>query len=89
MAIAETIRPDMPARVPDRQLDTRGLSCPLPLLKAKKALRELAVGQILEVLATDPGSWRDFAVFAEQAGHTLLEASDSEPHYRYLLQRNR
>lgn len=75
----------------DSQLDTRGLACPLPLLKARKALRELAVGQTLEVLATDPGSWRDFAAFAEQSGQLLLEAGESSgesgSEYRYLFQR--
>jgi tRNA 2-thiouridine synthesizing protein A len=68
-------------------LDVRGLACPLPLLKARKALREVAVGQTLEVLATDPGSWRDFAAFAEQSGHSLLEAGEAEGMYRYLLKR--
>ena len=78
----------LPPPVPVCQLDVRGLDCPLPLLKARKALRELAVGEVLEVLATDPGSWRDFAAFAEQSGHTLLEATESAGEFRYLLQRN-
>lgn len=69
-------------------LDVRGQACPLPLLKARKALREVAVGQSLTVLATDPGSWRDFAAFAEQSGHSLLEASETEGEFRYLLRRN-
>lgn len=69
-------------------LDVRGQACPLPLLKARKALRDVAVGQSLTVLATDPGSWRDFAAFAEQSGHSLLEASEAEGEYRYLLRRN-
>lgn len=69
-------------------LDVRGLACPLPLLKARKALRDVAVGGVLEVLATDPGSWRDFAAFAEQSGHGLLEASEAQGEYRYRLQRN-
>jgi TusA-related sulfurtransferase len=73
--------------VPDLVLDARGLACPLPLLKAKKALREIAVGQTLEVLSTDAGSWRDFAVFAEQAGHVLLESTEVDQQYRYLLLR--
>lgn len=71
--------------VPDLVLDARGLACPLPLLKAKKALREIAVGQTLQVLSTDAGSWRDFAVFAEQAGHVLLEAVEVDQQYHYLL----
>ena len=72
---------------PDLVLDARGLACPLPLLKAKKALREIAVGQTLEVLSTDAGSWRDFAVFAQQAGHVLLDAVEVNQQYRYLLLR--
>lgn len=75
----------IPATVPDALLDARGMACPLPLLKAKKALRDIVIGQTLEVLATDPGSWRDFAVFAEQTGHALLEASEADQQYRYLL----
>ncbi|MEY2873154.1 MAG: hypothetical protein RLZZ373_525 [Pseudomonadota bacterium] len=56
----------------DKDIDTRGLNCPLPILKAKKALAELASGQVLRVLATDPGSVRDFQAFARQTGHVLL-----------------
>lgn len=70
------------------RLDVCGLACPLPLLKARKALRDVEVGQTLEVLATDPGSWRDFAVFAEQSGHGLLEASESGGVFRYVLKRH-
>lgn len=70
----------------DRELDARQLNCPLPLLKARQALRDLAAGQTLLVLATDAGSWRDFAAFAEQSGHTLLEATEVAGVYYYLLQ---
>ena len=56
-------------------LDVTGLNCPMPLLKAKKALNDLAPESLLKVLATDPGSVRDFEVFAKQSGHALLEAS--------------
>jgi tRNA 2-thiouridine synthesizing protein A len=69
------------------RLDVCGLACPLPLLKARKALRDVEVGQTLEVLATDPGSWRDFAAFAEQSGHGLLEASETQGVFRYLFKR--
>ncbi|MEY8877876.1 MAG: sulfurtransferase TusA family protein [Leptothrix sp. (in: b-proteobacteria)] len=58
---------------PPRELDTRGLTCPLPILKAKKALAEIASGDLLKVLATDPGSVRDFQAFARQTGHILVE----------------
>jgi TusA-related sulfurtransferase len=57
----------------DKEIDTRGLSCPLPILKAKKALAELQSGQVLRVLATDPGSTRDFQAFAKQTGNELVE----------------
>lgn len=57
----------------DKELDTRGLNCPLPILKAKKALAELQSGQVLKVVATDPGSMRDFQAFARQTGNELLQ----------------
>jgi TusA-related sulfurtransferase len=57
----------------DKELDTRGLNCPLPILKAKKALAEMTSGQVLKVVATDPGSTRDFQAFAKQTGNELLE----------------
>jgi TusA-related sulfurtransferase len=56
----------------DKDIDTRGLNCPLPILKAKKALADMASGQVLRVRATDPGSLRDFQAFARQTGHVLL-----------------
>ena len=55
----------------DKEIDTSGLNCPLPILKAKKALAELQSGQTLKVIATDPGSWRDFEAFAKQTGNEL------------------
>lgn len=57
----------------DKTLDTKGLNCPLPILKAKKALSELASGEVLKVLTTDPGSLRDFQAFAKQTGNDLLD----------------
>lgn len=69
------------------ELDTCGLSCPLPLLKAKQALNRMASGERLRVLATDPGSQRDFRVFAEQSGHRLLESGEHAGVYNYLLQK--
>lgn len=68
-------------------LDAKGLDCPLPLLKAKQALNKMAAGEILEVLATDVGSQRDFRVFAEQSGHELLLSEETDGTFRYLLQR--
>lgn len=61
-----------------KELDARGLNCPLPILKAKKALAELTSGQILRVVATDPGSVRDFQAFARQTGNELVAQSESE-----------
>jgi len=57
----------------DQELDTRGLNCPLPILKAKKALTGMQSGQLLKVISTDQGSLRDFAAFAKQTGNELLE----------------
>jgi tRNA 2-thiouridine synthesizing protein A len=70
------------------EVDARGLDCPMPLLKAKRALNTLDSGQRLRVLATDSGSQRDFQVFAEQSGHTLLASEVDGDVYRYLLQKN-
>lgn len=71
-----------------QQLDTRGLNCPLPLLKAKQALRAMAKGECLRVLATDAGSWRDFRAYAELSGQLLLVAAEHEGVYCYILQHN-
>lgn len=68
-------------------LDAKGLNCPMPLLKAKKALNELSPGALLRVLATDPGSVKDFRVFAAQSGHKLLESNDDGGTYSYLLEK--
>ena len=68
-------------------LDVKGLNCPMPLLKAKKALNELSPGSLLRVVATDPGSVKDFRVFSEQSGHKLLESSDDNGTFSYLLEK--
>ena len=70
-----------------RELDTCGLDCPLPLLKAKQALNAMQSGEQLRVRATDPGSQRDFRVFAEQSGHRLLESSEDNGVFVYLLEK--
>ena len=70
------------------ELDTRGLVCPMPLLHAKRALNAMAPGQRLQVLSTDQGSVRDFRMFAEQSGHSLLASDESGGIYRHLLQKN-
>lgn len=69
------------------EVDARELRCPMPLLKAKRALNAMAPGQRLRVLATDSGSERDFRVFAEQSGHALLASEESGGVYTYLLQK--
>ena len=71
----------------DRELDTRGLNCPLPILKAKKALAEMSSGQTLKVVATDSGSVRDFAAFAKQTGNELLEQITEGKDYIHVLKR--
>ena len=70
-----------------KEIDTRGLNCPLPILKAKKALSELEAGQVLKVLATDPGSVRDFQAFARQTGHELLEQATVGDEFVHYLRR--
>ena len=68
-------------------VDATGLNCPMPLLKAKKALNELPPGALLRVFATDPGSVRDFEVFSRQSGHELLESTRTDDRYSYLLRK--
>jgi tRNA 2-thiouridine synthesizing protein A len=70
-----------------KELDTRGLNCPLPILKAKKALAEMVSGEVLRVLATDPGSVRDFQAFAKQTGNELLEQTRAGDEFVHFLRR--
>jgi TusA-related sulfurtransferase len=70
-----------------KELDTRGLNCPLPILKAKKALTEMASGDVLRILSTDPGSVRDFQAFARQTGHELVEQTSAGAEFVHLLRR--
>ncbi len=71
----------------DKEIDTSGLNCPLPILKAKKALTELQSGQTLKVISTDPGSWRDFEAFARQTGNELVLQEKTEANFVYVLKR--
>ncbi len=71
------------------RLDVTGLNCPMPLLKAKQALNSLNPGDHLEVIATDPGSVRDFEVFSAQSGHPLLDSREEDGRYYYLLEKGR
>jgi len=70
-----------------KELDTRGLNCPLPILKAKKALAEMESGQLLKVVSTDPGSLRDFKAFARQTGNELIEQSSQADEFIHVLKR--
>lgn len=72
-------------QLPDQTLDARGLKCPMPILKARKALNGMQPGQRLEVLATDPGSVRDFQAFCRATGDVLLEHTAEGAVFRFLL----
>jgi tRNA 2-thiouridine synthesizing protein A len=71
----------------DKEIDTRGLNCPLPILKAKKALAELVSGQTLKVVATDSGSIRDFQAFAKQTGNELIDQQTVGDEYIHVMRR--
>ena len=71
----------------DKELDTRGLNCPLPILKAKKALAEMTTGQLLKVVSTDAGSTRDFQAFAKQTGNELIEQQSAGGDFIHELKR--
>lgn len=71
----------------DRELDVKGLNCPLPILRTKKALAEMASGQVLRVLATDPGAVKDFAAFSRQTGNELLGQQEASQVFEFFLKR--
>ena len=71
----------------DVEIDTRGLNCPLPILKAKKALTTMASGQVLKVVSTDTGSVRDFAAFAKQTGNELMSQTTEGNDFIHILKR--
>ena len=71
----------------DKDLDVRGLNCPLPILRAKKALSELASGQVLRVLATDPGSVKDFQAFARQTGNQLVSHAETDSIFTFFVKK--
>ena len=71
----------------DRELDTSGLSCPLPVLKAKKVLNDMASGQVLRIIATDPGSVKDMQSFSRQTGHSLLASTEEGKSFIFLLKK--
>ena len=71
----------------DMEIDTRGLNCPLPILRTKKALADVLSGQVLKVVATDPGSVKDFLTFSKQTGHTLLSHSEANGEFTFLMKK--
>ena len=71
----------------DRELDACGLNCPLPILRAKKTLERMESGQILKVVATDPGSVEDFVVFSRRTGHVLLDSLEDDGKFVYRLRK--
>jgi tRNA 2-thiouridine synthesizing protein A len=71
----------------DRELDVRGLNCPLPILRAKKVLGDLSAGQVLKVMATDPGSVKDFQAFCKQTGNELLSHSESPSEFTFFMKK--
>ncbi len=71
----------------DHTLDAKGLNCPLPILKARKALKDVAAGETLEILSTDPGSVADFQAFCRQTGNELMESSTDDNVFRFLIKR--
>jgi len=71
----------------DKDLDARGLNCPLPILRAKKALADMTSGQVLRILATDPGSVKDFQAFSKQTGNELLSHSEAIKEYTFFMKR--
>jgi TusA-related sulfurtransferase len=70
-----------------KELDARGLNCPLPILKAKKTLQDMVSGQLLKVVATDPGSMRDFQAFAKQTGNELVRQDTAGAEFIHILRR--
>ena len=71
----------------DKELDARGLNCPLPILRAKKALTDMQSGQVLRLVATDPGSVKDFQAFCKQTGNELVSSAEVDREYTFFLKR--
>ena len=71
----------------DKELDARGLNCPLPILRPKKFLNDMGAGQTLRIIATDPGSVKDFQAFAKQTGNDLLESNEAGGEYIFLIKK--
>ena len=71
----------------DKEIDTRGLNCPLPILRTKKALSDVQSGQVLKVGATDPGSVKDFETFSKQTGHALLSHAEANGEFTFFMRK--
>ena len=71
----------------DQELDARGLNCPLPILRAKKTLNGMSAGELLKIIATDPGSVKDFQAFATQTGNELISSSEENGEFHFLLKK--
>lgn len=77
----------IPSLHPDRVVDARGLNCPLPILRTKKALNDMLSGQVIRITATDPASVRDFQAFAKQTGNELLEHGEEDGAFWFVMRR--
>jgi tRNA 2-thiouridine synthesizing protein A len=71
----------------DKELDARGLKCPLPILRTKKALTDMQAGQVLKVLSTDPGSVKDFQTFSKQTGHELMSHGEADKEFTFFMRK--
>lgn len=71
----------------DYELDARGLNCPMPILRAKKAIRDLKPGQVMHVIATDSGSANDFPLFCKQSGNELIESSTENGEFHFYIRK--
>lgn len=80
----DIIRPNMEF---DKELDARGLNCPLPILRTKKALTDMTSGQVLKILATDPGAVKDFEAFSKQTGHALLASNADKSEFTFFMKK--
>lgn len=72
----------------DALLDAKGLNCPLPILRAKKAIADLSSGQVLKIVATDPGSVKDFEAFCKQTGNTLLSSAEASGAFEFMIKKS-
>jgi tRNA 2-thiouridine synthesizing protein A len=71
----------------DKELDARGLNCPLPILRAKKALTDMQSGQVLKIMATDPGSVKDFQAFSKQTGNELMSQDEANKEFTFFMKK--